>query len=79
MPQTKKVFPLRLDEEAHTEIKKGAENKNKSMHQFILDAALNETKKDDTYNLIEWAYRFVKNGPAPKLEDALFNWLMENK
>jgi uncharacterized protein (DUF1778 family) len=79
MPQTKKIFPLRLDAEAHTTIKKGAEETNKSMHQYILDAAMSESGKEEAYQLLSKAYMFIKGGPAVELEEAIFNWLMNNK
>jgi uncharacterized protein (DUF1778 family) len=79
MPQTKKVFPLRLDAVTHTTIKKGAEDSGRSMHQFILDAALNEIDKQSTYELLEAAYKFIKGGPANQLEEEIFQWLMNHK
>ncbi len=75
----KKVFPLRLEADLHTAIKKGAEESGRSIHQFILDAATNEVEKDSTYQLIECAYKFIKGGPATKLEEELFQWLINHK
>ena len=79
MTQSKKVFPLRLNADQHKEIKEAAETSNKSMHQFILDAASKEAQKDELYNLVKRAYNFINGGPSPKLEEELLDWLINNK
>lgn len=78
-----KVFPLRLKEDMHTRIKESAEMQNKSIHQFILDAAdeaVNASQQNkEAFELIKRAYQFIQGGPSQQLEQDLFNWLLENK
>jgi uncharacterized protein (DUF1778 family) len=43
---TKKVFPVRLNEEQHSLLENAAYSEGKSKHQFILDAIDREAKKE---------------------------------
>lgn len=79
MTQNKKIFPLRLNEIQHKQLKAHAEANEKSMHKYVLDAIENEAEKSVTYELMKRAYNFIQGGPAPKLEEEIFEWLLNNK
>lgn len=82
MANTKKVFPVRLDEKMHSVLESAAYSEGKSKHQFILDAIEHEAQKEQEIikirKLIGRALNAIDGDYDGDVRSDLMNWLINS-